>query len=1061
MSDHIQGFPLSPRQKQLWLAQAGASAFVCQVAVLVEGDLDRGGLRRALEGAVRRHDVLRATFRRRPGIRVPLQGVAAAGSPEWRELDAAGEDAAAAVSTLAAEERGRPWDWEAGAILRAALAILGPRRHALVLTLPALCGDAHSLRTLLREAFLPVEEEEPVQFHEYSAWQAGLAGEEGAEEAIARWRRPELGAAASPVLPGERTPAAGEPFDARAVPLSPVAAGGAAARCGVSVEALLLAAWQAFLWRLDRRPVLAVDVVLDGRRLDELRGVVGAVAAGVPVAAYPRADLPFAELARAAAAALADAAEWQEYHPFAPGAEPGRAPVAFAIEDWELPSGAGVALTLIDRRIDAGPCRLQLAVRTGPGGLAAELRSDRRVLEESAAAGLSVSFQALLDAALAAPETPVGRLPLLGEEERRRRQAFNDTARPLPLERSVHRLFAEQAARTPDAVAAEFQGRELTYSALAGRADRLAAWLRGSGVGPERLVAVCVMDPLDMLASLLGILKAGAAYLPLDPTYPRERLSFLLADSGAGVLLTERALLSTLPAEGLRTLCLDEAGAGAEAGAGEPGPEEAAGPESLAYVLYTSGSTGRPKGVMVPHRGLTNYLLWAVEAYGLAAGEGAPVHSPLGFDLTVTSLFPPLLAGRRVVFVPVERGVEALGTALLERAGFSLVKLTPAHLSLLARWLPGEGLEGRTRALVVGGEALAGADLAFWRENAPSTRVFNEYGPTETVVGCCVHEVPPGLPPPGPVPIGRPVANARLHLLDSGLEPVPPGVAGEIFVGGAGVARGYLGRPDLTAERFIPDPAGGEPGGRLYRTGDLARFRPDGELEFLGRADRQVKVRGHRVELGEIEAVLAGHPAVATAAVLAREDEPGERRLAAYIVPAAPPGPSAGELLSWLRRWLPKPLIPAAFVLLPELPLDVHGKLDRAALPPPSSSRPDLEVGYEAPDTEIERVLCEAWHESLGVERIGIHDNFFDLGGDSFLMLQAHAAVTRALELDFPVMRMFQHPTIHALAGWLARRDGEPSLAPSQARAESRKASMQGQRRRRGRSGADSTGISG
>jgi hypothetical protein len=307
------------------------------------------------------------------------------------------------------------------------------------------------------------------------------------------------------------------------------------------------------------------------------------------------------------------------------------------------------------------------------------------------------------------------------------------------------------------------------------------------------------------------------------------------------------------------------------------------------------------------------------------------------------------------------------------------------------------------------------------------------------------------------------VANARLHLLDPGLEPVPAGIAGEIFIGGAGVARGYLGRPDLTAERFVPDPASGEPGGRLYRTGDLARFRPDGELEFLGRADRQVKLRGHRVELGEVEAVLAGHPEVAACVVLVREDEPGDRRLTAYAVPRSEPGAPAGELLAWLRRQLPEPMIPAAFVTLPELPLDAHGKVDRAALPRPAASRPDLQVGYAAPETEIERLIGEVWRESLHLDSIGIHDNFFDLGGDSFLMFQVHHGVTRGLSRDFPVMRMFQHPTIHALAGWLARQDEEPSLASSQVRAESRRSSMQEQRRRRGlgRSDADLTGVSG
>jgi amino acid adenylation domain-containing protein len=532
-----------------------------------------------------------------------------------------------------------------------------------------------------------------------------------------------------------------------------------------------------------------------------------------------------------------------------------------------------------------------------------------------------------------------------------------------------------------------------------------------------------------MVVALLAVLRAGGAYVPLDPTYPRERLGFMIADAGLAVLLTREALAASLPAGGARVLCLeDEMG---EEGEGDL-RESGVAPENLAYVIYTSGSTGWPKGVMVPHRGVVHYLSWCLRAYGLAAGERVPVHSSLSFDLTVTALLAPLVAGARVELLPEGAGVEGLAAALRSGPGFGLVKLTPAHLQALAQLIPAAEAAGRCRALIVGGESLLAEHAAFWRQHAPGTRLINEYGPTETVVGCCTYEIPSGGAPrteSGSVPIGRAIQNTRLHLLDARLRPVPLGVVGELYVGGAGVARGYLGRPERTAAVFVPDPWSDQPGGRLYRTGDLARHLPEGDLEFLGRRDDQVKVRGYRIELGEIEAALLGHPAVAEAAVLAREDEPGDRRLVAYVVGRGGEAPEPGELLRHLRQRLPDYMLPAAFVALPALPWTANGKVDRRALPAPERGSAAA-GGHVPPRNPAEEVLAGIWAEVLGREGIGIHDDFFNLGGHSLLASQVVARVREAFAVELPLRALFEARTLAGLAARLAPGDLATAAAP-------------------------------
>lgn len=576
-----------------------------------------------------------------------------------------------------------------------------------------------------------------------------------------------------------------------------------------------------------------------------------------------------------------------------------------------------------------------------------------------------------------------------------------------------HSLFEHQAARTPDAPAVAFGADVLTYSALNERANRLALYLRTLGIGPDVLAGIYLRRSIDLLTAILGVLKAGGAYVPLDPATPRERLSFILRDTKMPVLLTEQRLDQTVTS-GVRKVLMDSDRERIEAEPDENPSCDVEG-ENLAYVIYTSGSTGQPKGVMIPHRALTNYLEWCVAAYNLRGGCGAPVQSSIAFDLTVTSLFAPLLAGKTVTILDDDYGIEALAHALANGNGFSLVKITPSHLEALRAFVPPNAAAASTRALVIGGEALRGDALAFWRTNAPATRLINEYGPTEATVGCCVYELPADAPLPATVPIGRPIANTQLHVLDEQFQPAPSGTPGELFIGGAGLARGYLNNPELTAAKFIRNPFSPDPGAKLYRTGDSVRELPDGNLEFLGRLDDQVKIKGYRVELDEISAALCRHAAVREAVVVAREESPGRKQLVAYVVPERE-APATDQLRDYLRQKLPEYMLPGAFVVLGEMPLTPNGKIDRRALPRWTHLRPAMSQVLTPARTTTERELKRIWEETLGVSPAGVHDNFFELGGDSLSAVQLLLRVQAVFGVNLSSSSLIHGGTIAAMA---------------------------------------------
>jgi amino acid adenylation domain-containing protein len=588
-----------------------------------------------------------------------------------------------------------------------------------------------------------------------------------------------------------------------------------------------------------------------------------------------------------------------------------------------------------------------------------------------------------------------------------------------------------QAQRAPAAIALNCAGDALTYSQLNARANRLAHRLRREGVGPDVLVGLCTGRSAAMVVGLLAVLKAGGAYVPLDPAYPPDRLAFMLDDARPSILLTQAHLLLRLPATSASMICLDRDWRSID---GEPDGNLSggAGLSNLAYVIYTSGSTGRPKGAMIEHLGLANYLSWCAKAYAVRDGLGAPVHSSISFDLTVTGLLAPLVVGRRVDLLDENLGIEQLSEALRRSRDYSLVKITPAHLRWLADQVNPRDAAGRTRAFVIGGEQLRPEHISYWQQHAPDTALINEYGPTETVVGCCVYRVGRDEVNSGPIPIGRPIANTRLYVVDQNLEPVPIGVPGELYIGGAGVARGYLNRPRLTAERFIPDPFGTGPGGRLYRTGDLARWRSDGNLEYLGRVDRQFKLRGFRIEPAEIEEALTRHPAVREAVVVAREDVPDDRRLVVYLtVTEDRRVPSSSELRRFLRKSLPEPMVPSAFVVLEALPLTANGKVDLRALPSPEAGIAQPVELSRAPRGPVEEEVASIWETVLGLDRFGAHDSFFEIGGHSLLATQVVSRLREVFEVEIPLRALFEATTVAGLAQRIEalRQGGAPREA--------------------------------
>ncbi len=1054
-----QGFRLSPAQRRLWSIQGptpGAAAYGCRALLRIEGEIDSTGISRALRRVVERNEILRTAFPLLPGMTSPLQVVQSierVGDIRLREIDLIGLSAPEIELQLdglldaAARDA---FDLERGEVFRALLVRTAPREQSLVLALPALCSDPVTLRNLAGEIAraLAVErdvpedgDEPPLQYADVAEWQHQLLEspdtEEGIERWRERWRERRIAEAMAVRLPLEEPlgePLAGELDSAFRPAAVGVPLSGELRRqlqslidaWGCMPRAFLLACWQALLGHSTGLSEIVVGVLFEGRGYEELETALGPLAAYLPVPARLDGSLSLREAVARAQRDLAEAEAGQESFDWERvlGGDGGTSPsfpFCFAAEDgpesWESRVD-GLRLSLSRPRAVLDRFDVELA---GAGLAVLELRYDRRRFRRATAERLAERLGALLESVAARPETPLAELEMLGERERRTLAELSRSAPVVLQDGLIHRRFEEQARRTPDRPAVVWNGASLSYSELNAEADRLARRLRRrlrrDTVGPETPVGICLPRSASMVAAVLGVLKAGGAWVPLDPALPLDRLRFILEDTGARVVVSEEGILAPELLDGRRLVGIDSAEG--DASKDEELSEAPAG--GLAYIIYTSGSTGRPKGVLVEHAAPIN-LLAALQEAALPSGPEplrASLNAPLAFDASVQQLVL-LLAGHTLYVIPDEVRTDGVALlAFLAEHEIDLFDCTPSQLRLLL----GAGLlETDARApgtFLVAGEAI---EPPMWDALAGSARTafFNIYGPTECTVDATWRRVTPGEPS-----IGRPLLNYEAYLIDSGSRQVPFGAPGEILLGGAGLARGYAGRPDLTAERFVPHPFSDRPGARLYRTGDLGRHRPGGGLEFLGRVDHQVKIRGYRIELGEIETVLARHPWVREAVVAVRQDAAGAPAIVGYVIPTdeAPAGFAGAhtELHRFLRETLPVYMVPAAFVALAAFPLTPSGKVDRRALPDPepersgrSSSRHGL-TGFVAPRNAVEETLAAIWCKTLQLERVGVEDNFFALGGDSILSIQVISRAALA-GLRISARQMFEHQTIARLA---------------------------------------------
>ena len=1040
--------PVSFAQRRLWFLDQllpDGTLYNIGFAVRLQGALDVPRLRAALDAILSRHEVLRSTFESRDGE--PVQRVGEA-RPLGLELvdcrSVAPSERQPEIRRQARELTGRRIDLARGPLVRGRLLALADDEHVLVMVIHHIAFDGWSSAIFMDELAALYARGEgalpplPAQYGGFAEWQREHLDDRALGAHLAYWRE-QLAGVAVLDLPTDhpRPPLPRHASERRSLDLEPAlverleALGRGA---GGTLFATVLAALKTLLHRYTGQTDIVVGSPIAGRSRPETETLIGCFVNSLVLRTDLGGDPSFRELLLRVRETVLGAFEHEEL-PFEklvealqPERDTSRNPFFQVLYSFQgagdflapartAPLAGGPALIPVE--LDSGSTRLDLEVYAfrGPAGLRLTVNFRRDLFEPETIERLLGHLARLLAAVAEDPERRLSELPLLGEHEREQLERWGGCPMPAPPVGCVHELVAAQARRTPQAVAVAMGAQRLTYAELSAASGELAGRLAALGVGAGALVGVCLERDPRMVVALLGVLQSGAAYVPIDPAHPAERIAFLLDDARAAVLVTTSDLAARLPRAGARLLCLDEP-AGADGAAAAAGTTRSASPDDLAYVIYTSGSTGRPKGVEVTHRSAVNLLASLRRAPGLTSDDVLLAVTTLTFDISVMEMFLPLTVGARLEIAARAEATDGHALARrLQESRATLLQATPSTFRMLldAGWMG----DGRLVA-VLGGEAWDWALATQLLARCGS--IWNGYGPTEATVYATMREVRPGE---GRVHMGGAVGNVTLAVLDERRQPVPIGVPGELYICGAGVARGYLRRPELTAERFVPDPRAESPGARCYRTGDRVRWSPDGTLEYLGRLDHQIKLRGVRVEPGEIQQALGRHPDVADSLVVLREDRPGDQRLVAYVVSRGATLPPASGLREFLRDWLPEALLPAAFVRLPAFPRTPSGKIDRRALPAPGAAD---ERAHVAPQGPVQELVAELMASVLGQERVGAQDDFFELGGHSLLATRLVSRLRDAFEVELPLAGIFGAPTVAGLASRIEELRGGRSV---------------------------------
>ena len=1057
--------PLSFGQQRFWFLdqlEPGQAVYHVAFGLRLSGKIDHAAVEFSISEIVARHEALRTRYESRNGSVLQVVAPPMQVTVPCTSIQHAGEDQKE-INRHLAEEANKPFDLAKDLPIRARLFQVAAERHVLLFTMHHIAADAWSIDLLLkewtmfydarvtgREAKLP---ELPIQFLDFARWQRQSIHEEGQKRQLAYWKDRLAASPAALDLPTDY-PRPVMPTHAGTTRslLLPAQLSSALSKIaqqeGASKFMALLAAFKVLLHRYSGQNDLVVGSPMSRRTLHETENLIGLFLNISVLRTDLSGDPSFRELLERVRQTTLEAFANQDV-PFEkiveqlqPTRDVSRSPffqVMFTLQDpaappMTLPSGARAEVFELD--LDVSPYDLTLLMQEKQGGLEATLEYKTELFAAHTIDRMLGHFRTLLEGVVENPDARVSELPLLTTAERRQLMIeFNPRPVDFPRDACLHQLFEEQAAKTPDAPAVRFGSQVFTCGELNARANRLARYLESIGVALETPVGICMERSPEMIVAVLAILKAGGAYVPIEPDEPNERLAFKLQDAGVAVLVTQESVLNGLSEDVLKNgptvIAIDRD----EAAISKHAPENldtGVRGHNLAYVIYTSGSTGTPKGVLVEHRSLVNHSIGIAQHFELRPADRVLQFAPLSFDVSAEEIFPTLLAGATLVLRPAGLAVSIQDFhPFLVNEGLTALNLPTPYWSEWMAVMEDEKLTlpESLRLVIVGSDTVTKEHYARWQRLAHNrVRWCNAYGTTEATITTTIYEPKPGESP-GCVPIGRPAMNTQVYILDDHRQLVPIGVPGEIYVGGEEVARGYLNRADATLANFVPDKFSRKAGARLNRTGDYGRWRADGNIEFLGRRDNQVKIRGFRIETGEVEAALVQHPGVREAAVVPRLDARGEKCLVAYVVAKDESPQLVGKLLEFLRDRLPGYMVPATVMTLSHLPRLSSGKIDVKALPVPHGERPDLEESFVAPGDSLEEKLANVWRQVLGVEKVGIHDNFFNLGGHSLLAVRLFTEIEKLTGWSLPVLTLFQSPTVKGLADAIRRM--QSSDAPS------------------------------